>query len=86
MAADLSVCGLEFQVLSTHRFDSLEERLVERTSLGAVALVCALPVVEGKVHIEVSLQLFQRFVEGLCGTQRRKIPLSPRDGSVFRSR
>src|SRR2546422_9228203 len=65
VAADLSLRGLGFHLLSTHGLDSLQEHLIGRAVLGAIALVGALAIVKPHVAIQVALQLVQRFVERL---------------------
>jgi len=64
MAADLSLSGLGFHLLSWHGFESIPQGLIRCAALGAVALVGALAAVKGNVGIQVALQLVQRLVEG----------------------
>src|SRR2546426_5251102 len=66
VAADLSLRGLGFHLLSMHGLDSIPERLIGRAALGAIALVGALAIVELHVAIQVALQLVQRCVERLA--------------------
>ncbi len=65
VAADLSLRGLGFHLRFLDRLDPVQERLVGRAALGAVALVGALTVVKLQVTVQVALELIEAFVEGL---------------------
>ncbi len=97
VAADLSLRGLGFHLLSRHGLDSIHERLIGRATLRAVALVGTFAVVELQLAVQVRLRLLQPFVERLAERHRVELlfhrtmePAGPQDclrGSfvVFRS-
>lgn len=64
VAADVSLAGFGFRLLSTHRFDSIEDRLGGRAPLGVIALVGAVAAVKGNVGFQVALQPVPRLAEG----------------------
>ena len=69
MATDLSLRGLGFHPLSTHRLDSIQERLVGRAALRAIALVGALAVAE----VQVAVRVAREVVKGSAARKKQRL-------------